>query len=245
MGDITRTIIIPSYNEGAIIGETLKKTKKYLEEMDWEATTEVVVVTADCTDNTIETVANHMKLFKHAQHIKPGPKVGKGRDVKSGMKAAKGKYIVFTDADLATPLHHLAAAFSILEQHKGFVIGVRNINNMHKNLARRFGSQMANLLIRASIDMSVKDSQCGFKGFDADTKELFLSKSVINGWGFDFEFIKIAKMYKKKITVLPIDDWHDPKESAGLVGESQMSAMINTLKELYTVKKNQLLNRYK
>ena len=243
--NITQTIIIPSYNEEAIIVDTLKRTKQYLQKMEWEDTTEVVVVTAECKDKTIETVATHIKQFKYAQHIKPGPKVGKGRDVKAGMEAAKGKYIVFTDADLATPLNHLEAAFDALRQHGDLIIGVRDIQSMHKSFSRKLASQMANLLIRVTIDLRIKDSQCGFKGFDATTSQLFLKKSAINGWGFDFEFIKIAKIHKKKITVLSINDWHDPKESDGLVGGSQLKVMLQTLRELYTVKRNQLFGRYK
>lgn len=244
--NVYRSIIIPAYAEEKFIGSTLNQLYEYLKRLDWLINTEVIVVTAEAPDNTLEIVASEILKFPLNQHVKPGPRVGKGRDVKAGLKAARGKNIIFMDADLATPLNYLERAFKLLEDKRGMVIGVRNINTMHKTLMRKMSSLISNSIIRAMIGWNISDSQCGFKGFDQQTVKIILPRSQINGWGFDFEFIKIAKIHKIKITPLKITDWKDPKpEGEGLSGDSQFTAMKKTFSELLKVKSIQMSKGYK
>jgi dolichyl-phosphate beta-glucosyltransferase len=185
-------------------------------------------------------------MFEHGFHVQPGPRVGKGRDVKAGMKEATSPFVLFMDADLATPLKYLDDAFSLLEQKGGMVIGARHISSMHKTFSRKLSSRISNYLIRAMIGWNIIDSQCGFKAFDKNLAQLLLERSRIVGWGFDFEFIKIAKLHKMPISTILIPDWKDPKpEGTGLAGDSQMAAMKQAFSELIKVKINQLKGLYK
>lgn len=243
--NIIRSIVVPAYSEEKFIAHTLTSLKKYLDDKNWLMSTEVIVVTADASDKTQQIVANKINQFTLSQHIQPGKKVGKGRDVKSGLSVARGDYILFMDADLATPLKYLESAFEILQKNGGMVIGIRRIHSMHKTILRRVTSVMSNLIVRMLIGWDIPDSQCGFKGFDKKTLGTILPLSKINGWGFDFEFIKIAKINHININKIKIPDWNDPKpEGKGLSGDSQFLAMIKTFNELFKVKKNQLIGRY-
>lgn len=244
--NIERSIIIPAYAEAGFIAGTLQQLHDYLRQIGWLDTTEVVVVTADAKDETIAITASKIRIFPHHQHVQPGPRVGKGRDVKAGLSVAKGKLTLFMDADMATPVVHIKEAFDVLQKNGGMVIGVRHLHEMHKTLSRRITSRLSNTIIRAMIGWNITDSQCGFKGFDHDTLVTILERSTVTGWGFDFEFIKIAKLHKKPITALDVPDWHDPKpEGTGLAGDSQLDAMKQTLSELLQVKKKQLNGDYK
>lgn len=235
---IERSIIIPAYAEEQFIAATLRQVHEYLAAKNWLESTEVIVVTADAQDKTQAIVAGAIMNFPHGVHINPGPRVGKGRDVKAGMAAAHGQYVVFTDADLATPVEHFTRMFELLTQKGGMVIGVRNLKSMHKTWYRRLSSVVSNLPIRFVVGWDVRDSQCGFKGFDRKTTDLLLGRSQIMGWGFDFEFIKIAKTNRLPLSMIRITDWFDPKGAdAGLAGDSQLKAMYRTLKELWRVMK--------
>lgn len=246
MKNIIRTIVIPAYAEEDFIEDSLSKLHDLLMSKGWLDSTEVIVVTANSPDKTQQIAASLSHKFPNFKHVEPGDKVGKGRDVKAGLSTAKGNYVLFMDADLATPLHHIEDAFNKLELSGGMLIGVRKITSMHKTLLRRASSLLSNALIRIVVGIDIKDSQCGFKGFDRNTLEKILPRSKINGWGFDFEFIKIAKIHHINIQMLPITDWKDPKpEGKGLAGESQLNAMKKTLKELLEVKKNQMSGLYK
>jgi dolichyl-phosphate beta-glucosyltransferase len=243
---IQYSIIVPAYKEEKFIEGTLKYLYEYLVDNKILNASEVIVVTADTPDKTIDIVSEKINMFPNHQHIKPGVRVGKGRDVKAGLSAAHGDYILFMDADLATPLKYIAIFFDMMKKEGGMVIGAREINTMHDDLVRKVSSYFANLIIKILIGWGIKDSQCGFKAFDRKSVDIILNRSKINGWGFDFEFIKIAKIQKIKITTIDIPDWSDPKpEGMGLSGDSQFKAMQNTFSELLKVKTNQLKGLYR
>ena len=241
-----RTIVIPAYKEAPLIVSSLQQLRDYLQSVLWLDSTEVIVVTADAPDSTQALVAEHIQMFPLHRHIQPGPRAGKGRDVKVGLSAATSSAVLFMDADLATPLKHISEMFVVLEQRGGMVIGVRDLSHMHKTFSRKVSSQLSNKIVKSVVGNDIHDSQCGFKAFDRTALDVILPRSVVQGWGFDFEFIKIAKLHHIPVTSVPITDWHDPKpEGTGLAGDSQLQAMKQTFRELMQVKKNQRKGLYK
>jgi dolichyl-phosphate beta-glucosyltransferase len=234
----TYSIVIPAFEEAALIVQSLQTVHDFLQSQDWLSKTEVIVVAAKGNDNTADLAKSQAHLFTFFQVIEPGPKVGKGRDVKAGVLAAKGQFIIFTDADLATPIHHCKEAFAALEEGKADVaIGVRNLWVMHKSLSRKATSVFANWLVRLLLLPRIPDSQCGFKGFTRATAQDLFSRQTIAGWAFDMELLVIASRRRLKITKIPIKDWSDPKLEQGLVGESTWQASVNTFKELLRIRK--------
>ncbi|MCE7936277.1 glycosyltransferase [Candidatus Saccharibacteria bacterium CPR2] len=237
------SIVVPAYHEELIIENSLRKLYSFLKEEGLFHQTEVVVVTADSPDNTSEIVAQEIKQFKYFKHVKPGIKVGKGRDVKTGILAASGEYVLFMDADLATPLRYVKPAFAKLGKHD-LIIGQRDLKIIHSDF-RKYISIFSNLLIRITLLPGFRDTQCGFKAFRRDVANTILEKSKIVGWGFDFEILKIAKINSLSINTLKINGWHDPKIEAGLTGVSPIHASLSTLLELLIVKLNSIRGVYK
>lgn len=242
---IELSLIIPALAEEQMIVSTLQEVAIYLQNEKSIGTTEVIVVAADGGDRTAELAKQHAKLFTHFKVIEPGKKVGKGRDVKLGVEAAHGAYIVFTDADLATPIHHLKKLEDSLRSGADVVIGTRAIKTVHETFERRMSSMVSNALIQLIVLPGIKDTQCGFKGFRADAAQRIFKQQQIMGWGFDIEILAMARKFKYKIVPQEIKDWSDPKGDNGLVGESHMGAMINTLKELIRIRVNLWKGIYK
>ncbi len=237
---INLSIIIPALNEAKFIGQTLEQIERWLNQNEIQDDTEVIVVAADGGDDTAQIAERYASRFLNFIVIRPGEKVGKGRDVKIGMLAARGGYRVFTDADLATPLHHIKSVLAAFDEGYQVVVGVRDINKMHDTFMRRLSSIFSNWLIRRMLGLSIMDTQCGFKGFTADAASKLFEGLVTQGWGFDFEILSKCKENKISVKEVEIYDWEDPKGADGLAGESQLKAMFSTLKELRTVSK---LNR--
>lgn len=234
----TYSIVIPAYSEGEYIGATLQELADYLNDKSINKQTEIIVICADSADNTEQIARQQEKNFNQFTVITPGPKVGKGRDLRAGMQKAKGQFVLFMDADRATPLHHIMPFFEILASGEAdIVIGTRSLSTMHSQFVRKAVSLGTNTLIRLFIDRSVADSQCGFKAFTQKSVKTIFSRSVIDGWGIDFEVIYIARIHKLNIAQIPVTDWKDPKDEDGLAGESKISATIKTLKELILVRK--------
>lgn len=205
------SIVIPAYQEEKRIGKTLDELANFLEKDAFfkEKEVEVIVIAADTPDKTHEIVESKHTLFKQLSLLMPGPHSGKGRDVRLGMLEARGKYIVFMDADLATPLHHLMEFYKACEQGSSLVIGTRDLFHYRKNGVRNLFSGFGNRLYQFASDIHIEDTQCGFKMFTRDAARLCFSKLSIMGWGFDLEVLAIAKANRLTITPIRIEDWED------------------------------------
>jgi len=225
------SIVIPAYAEARYLASTLAALHAFLDERGWMA--EVIVVTADSPDDTAAIARRELARFANARQIQPGPKIGKGRDVRAGMLAATGDSVLFMDADLATPLHHIDAALAALAAGDDIVIGRRDLARMHRDPMKTLTSRLANAAVQALLLPDVHDTQCGFKLFrGAIVRELFEPLRT-TGWGFDLEVLARAKGYR--IGELSIPDWCDPKGEHGLAGEIQWWARLRALGELLAI----------
>lgn len=234
---IRLSLVIPAYREELVIGQSLDSIYDFLQKESLLNNTEVVVVTADTPDKTHEIVNKKTQRFTHFQHLKPGPKVGKGRDVRHGITHSRGNFIIFTDADLATPIHHISTALHLLENGKDIVAGVRDLGKIHAgDKTRTFISNAASITTRTILGLTIGDTQCGFKGFTRQSADLIFPKLSILQWGFDMEILKIAQIHKMNVGKVPIKDWRDPKLDSGLVGESSIGAAITTLSEVMRIR---------
>lgn len=237
------SIVIGALREEKRVEKSLRKIRNYLVENHMLNTTELVLVTAEGGDRTIEIVENISKKFPHFQIVKPGKPVGKGRDIKLGMQAAQGEVVLFMDADLATPLHHVHDAIQLIE-HKAtdIVIGIRNIRKMHDTKSRFIVSVLGNLAFSFVSGRYIPDTQCGFKAFNRKAAQKCFSRQTITDWSFDMELLIIAFSNSLSVAQLPIEDWKD------IPGGTFHGGFKNTLqfaKDLAIMLRNRIVGRYK
>lgn len=239
------TILIPAYHEEKRIGRTLDELAQFLKQEKnlKDKAIEIVVVSADSSDKTHEVVLSKKSKFKNLRLLKPGPRVGKGRDVQYGILRAKGKAIIFMDADLATPLRHLPTFYRAHQRGSDVVIATRNLRKHHPHYLRRLVSNGGNLLFRFAGGVWVEDSQCGFKLFSHDAAQLCFSKLNIMGWGFDMEILAIAKINKFKIKSYRVNDWVSVPEGTFIDG--MLKNALVSLKELGTILARRLNGSYR
>jgi dolichyl-phosphate beta-glucosyltransferase len=243
---IDLSVIIPAYMEAEVIESTLQQLAKFLATRDY-GNVEVVVVVPDSSDGTGELAASQAHLFKNFRIVKPGPRVGKGRDVRAGIFEARGKYKLFMDADLATPLHHIDEVKTrIMDTHAPVGIATRDLVSTHKTFVRKIMTRGGNLLIQLLLLPGLKDTQCGFKVFEATAAEEIFSRMTILGWGFDMEILAIARKLGYHITTFETPDWRDPKaDGDGLTGDSASKTAVSTLEDLAIVRLRMWAGRYK
>jgi dolichyl-phosphate beta-glucosyltransferase len=232
------SIIIPAYMEAGGIADDLERLHKFLQTRDY-GKVEVLVVVPESPDGTAKIAESKAKLFEQFRVVHAGPRVGKGRDVRVGIFEARGKYRVFMDADLATPLEHLDDVQTAIKNGAQVVIAVRNLWSIHKDLLRKIMSKGGNVFIQTIILPGIKDTQCGFKAFEAEAAEDIFSRQTMLGWSFDAEILKIARLRRYKIMSFEAPDWHDPKKAnMGLVGDSPAKAAIQTLLDTVKIRLN-------
>jgi dolichyl-phosphate beta-glucosyltransferase len=242
---IDLSIIIPAYMEAAGIGRSLEDLAAFLRTRDYGAV-EVLVVTADSSDGTAAIAASKAGLFDHFRLVQAGPRVGKGRDVRLGIYEARGRYRMFMDADLATPLHHLDEVKAFMDRGGDIAIAVRDLFRIHKGLMRKAMSKGANLAAQALVVPGIKDTQCGFKAFKGTVAEDLFARMTMLQWSFDMEILAIARQRGYTIDFIECPDWKDPKAAGqGLVGDSMIKVVLNGFLDPFKMRLNIMTGTYR
>jgi dolichyl-phosphate beta-glucosyltransferase len=186
------SIIIPAYNEENRLPATLTTVRKYLEGGHWEFS-EIVVVDDGSRDRTAEVagVAGARVLQN------PGNR-GKGYAVRHGMMEAKGEWALFTDADLSAPIEELEKLWSAAEREQAQVaIGSRALDRslvgVHQPFLRELVGRAFNVVMRMITGLPFRDTQCGFKLFEAHAAREIFGRQQLDGFGFDVEVLFIAQ----------------------------------------------------
>lgn len=203
------SVVIPCYNEANRIEPTLREVHQHLRKT--HPSFEVLVVDDGSTDDTSECVEALTSEFQELKLIKLEENKGKGYAVKTGVMAAKGDLILFTDADNASPIEELNKLIKALTPDLDLVIGSRFIiesliekkQPWYRVLIGRLGNQF----IQVFFFKGISDTQCGFKLFRNTVAKDIFSRQKINRWGFDVETLFLAFLLGYKIKEIPIH-WH-------------------------------------
>ncbi len=238
---IDLSIIIPAYHEADTIEYNLHQLAEFVKDKDYGRVE--VIVMAQSDDDTGAAAKHDAKYFHDFRVINLGKRSGKGAAVRAGMFEARGHYRMFMDADMATPLHHLDDVYSFMKRGGQVGIAVRSINVTHKGL-RKLISEAGNLLTQLLIAPGIKDTQCGFKVFEAQVAQELFGRQTIAGWAFDMELLFVARKLGYKIETFDANDWHDPK-AGGLVGDSALKAAVDSFKDLFLIRIKSLRGVYR
>ncbi|MBI4681043.1 MAG: glycosyltransferase family 2 protein [Nitrospirae bacterium] len=208
------SIVIPSYNEEAGIRNTLEKITEYLERR--YPSYEIIVVCDGCKDNTAKLAEEAARSNHRIRVLDRKTNMGKGFSVRQGCLEAKGDYVIFTDADLSTPIDEIEKLLKWLEEGYDIAIGSRALKEsdiqIHQPWFRETMGKIFNLFVQAIAVRGISDTQCGFKGFKKDTAMEVFQRQTINGFGFDVELLYIARRLGYRIKEVPVR-WLNRAES--------------------------------
>lgn len=189
------SIVIPAYNEERRIGRTLERIG------DFQPATctirEVLVVDDGSRDGTVALVEGLAARGRLPVRVLSNPgNRGKGYTVRHGVLAAEGSAVLFSDADLSTPIEELDRLVPALERAP-VVIGSRAVRDsvleVHQPLYRELSGRTFNLLFQLAVLPGVHDSQCGFKLFERTAAREIFPRLTIDGFGFDIEVLYLAR----------------------------------------------------
>ncbi len=235
------SVVVPAFNEEKRIANTLLALKTYLDTRSYGY--EVIVSDDGSSDQTVAVVTGLSREWPQLQVLTASSNQGKGAAVKRGVMKASGEWILFTDADNATPIEEIE---KLLPHTADFpiVFGSRHIPGAHIHVAqarhRMVLSRLSNLLIRVLAVPGVYDTQCGFKLFKQTVAREIFSQVTLNRFGFDIEVLAIAKSYGYPAKEVGIN-WYNDFDSRVRAGREA----IRTLTELLKIKKQLLTGHYK
>lgn len=234
MDNLYLSIIIPAYNEEKRISQCFKQVKEYFSSQKYSY--EIIFVNDGSTDKTISQLKSQILKLSNFRIIDNIENHGKGYVVRQGMMAAKGKYILFADVDLSTPIEEIEKLFPYIKKYS-VVIGSRYLKKSNIKIAqpltRKIISRLGNIFIKLLLGLPYHDTQCGFKLFESSAARDIFSRSTINRWGFDMEILTIAKPLGYNVKEVAVNWYNDPRSQvrAG-------RAAWNTIKEVIKIKDN-------
>ena len=203
--------MIPAYNEGRRLGATLEKVLAYVDRQKWPA--EIIVVNDGSRDNTAE-IAREFAQNPILRLVENPGNRGKGYAVRNGMLNATGEVLLFSDADLSSPIEEAPKLFAAIGAGADVAIGSRwlkaELQTERQPGYRQLFGRIFNLLLRAILGLKFKDTQCGFKAFTRRAALEIFPRQKIERWGFDPEILFIAQKHGFKIAEVPVEWAHDP-----------------------------------
>lgn len=191
------SVVIPAYNEGERISATLERVLGYVRRQGWDA--EVIVVNDGSRDGTAEIVQRYASKDSMLRLVENPGNRGKGYSVRHGMLKARGDVIVFSDADLSSPIEELPKLLEALTAGADIAIGSRwlqaELQTQRQSLHRQVFGRIFNILARVTLGLRFKDTQCGFKAFTRRAAQTILPLQRIERWGFDPEILFLAHKF--------------------------------------------------
>lgn len=205
--DIELSIVIPAYNEQARLPRTV------LEAIRWctaqKHSFELILADDGSRDATIELA----RLFEESDvriRALACPHMGKGATVRMGMLNARGRYVLFMDADGATPMTEIPKLIAAIEEGHDLAIGSRVMQSpgevevktpLHRKIIGRIFAFFVNLFAIEGIG----DTQCGFKMFRREAARAICSRQKMVGFAFDVEQLFLARRMSMTIAEIPVN----------------------------------------
>jgi len=244
--ELNLSIVIPAYNEEARIGASLDAILDFLSGQPFR--TEVIVVNDGSTDLTAEIARSHHEDYRalgiDLRLLTNDPNRGKGYSVKRGVTEARGEIVLFTDADLSSPIAEAPKLFQPIQKGEAdLVFGSRALDRtliaVRQPLARDFGGRIFNLLMRLIIGLPFKDTQCGFKAFRRSLVLPAVKLQRVERFGFDPELLYIARKQGLRLLEVPVAWSHSEGSRVSFLRDS-----VKMFADLLTIRLNDARGRY-
>jgi hypothetical protein len=204
--------VIPCLNEEASVADVVAEARAVLERT--ELTGEVVVVDNGSEDDSAA------RAGAAGARVVSEPRRGYGSAYLAGLAAARGNYVVMTDADGSYDLSRIPEFVSRLRNGDDLVLGSRIKGHIqrgampwtHRWIGNPVLTGMLNLLFRGRVS----DAHCGLRAVRRDA----LRRLDLSATGMEFASEMVIKAAKRGLRVSEIPIEYRPR-----VGESKLNSM--------------------
>lgn len=215
-GPITLSLVVPAYNQRARSTRAATAAAEGLAARFGDRA-ELIMVD-DGSEPAERLIADELPpgtvLVSHARNL------GKGGAVRSGVAAARGRHIVFTDSDLPFGLDPLPQTLAWLEEEADIVIGDRlhpeSQAAIDVTATRRLSSVVYTWMVSRLCGLDYPDTQCGYKGYRSDVAKDIFPRLEVTSFAFEVEFLLRAHAAGYRIRRQPLRLLHDEDSSVRL-----------------------------
>jgi dolichyl-phosphate beta-glucosyltransferase len=206
------SVVVPVFNEALRVGACVEGATAYLAAQTYRS--ELIVVSDGSTDATVQ-IARAAGAGR-AQVIDTPMNRGKGFAVRTGVLAAAGSHVLFSDVDFSTPIHEVERFVAAVGAGFDVVVGSRALPDSDVRIRQAWWRQSMgrtfNHFVRAATGVEMRDTQCGFKCFRRDAARAIFSRARVDRFAFDVELLCIAQRLGLRVAELPVI-WADDARS--------------------------------
>jgi dolichyl-phosphate beta-glucosyltransferase len=235
------SIVIPAYNEERRIAGTLQAILDYMARQSYAS--EILVVDDGSTDATVDAVAPFSLRKPSVRLLKNKRNRGKGFSVRKGFLRARGRYLMFSDADLSTPIDEVQKLIARLRRGWDVAIGSRALPESRiearqlphrENMGRLF-----NVLVQTLVICGIRDTQCGFKCFRRDAAVEICRRMACERFAFDVEMLYLARFLGYRVAEVPVVWRNSPETKVNALRDS-----ASMFADLMRIRWNRRCGRY-
>lgn len=204
------SVVVPAFDEAARIASTLRAVSAHFAAAPFAV--ELIVVDDGSDDDTAGVVrATARELAIPVALLRYAENRGKGFALKVGFAASRGARVLFTDADLSTPIAEADRLLAALDAGADVAIGTRKTAGARVEVRQPWLRETLGkgftLLVRWLV-ADVSDATCGFKAYRGGVGRDLFSRSRIFDWSFDAEILYLARLDRLRVVEVPVR-WRD------------------------------------
>lgn len=158
------SVFFPCYNDAFTIKHLVEDAIVVLKKITNNY--EIIVVDDASTDTSRQILQELLKKHKQLRVILHKKNQGYGGAIRSGIQAAKGEYVFYTDGDGQYDVKELPLLVKKLQGEITFVNGIKM--KRHDPLYRIVIGKLYNYFVRLLFSLPIKDSNCDFRLFKTD-----------------------------------------------------------------------------
>lgn len=202
------SIVVPAFDEEKRLPPTLDALVVWLSRQRLSSS-EIVVVDDGSRDGTAAMVERFAVAHPVVRLLRNPGNRGKGYSVRHGMLRAASEWILFSDADLSTPIEEVHKLYEAAQARDAVIaIGSRALDrrlvSVHQAAFRELSGRAFNVVMRMVTGLPFRDTQCGFKLYRADAAREVFSRQQLEGFSFDVEDLFIARRLGLSAVEVPV-----------------------------------------
>jgi glycosyltransferase XagB len=221
-GTKSLSVVLPAYNEEALIESTVRTVVETLSA--WDLAFEVVIVddgSRDCTGAMLEALAaddRRLRTITHASNQ------GYGAALVTGFASARNDLIFFMDSDGQFDIRELAGFLPLVDRYDA-VLGYRI--DRKDTWMRRLNAWGWKQLVRLFLGVPVRDVDCAFKLFRAE----FFRTHQLESRGALINAEMLYKLRRDGSAIAEVGVRHFERKAGRATG-ARPAVIVRALKEL-------------
>ena len=204
---------------------------------------EIIVVDDGSADDTAARVSSIAASEPRLRLLVNEANRGKGFAVRRGILESRGDLVLFSDADLSTPIEEYENLAGYLDGYD-LVVASRSLPDsdvaVRQPAYREMMGKTFNVLVQALVVRGIIDTQCGFKLMKADAARAVAGLMRIDRFSFDVEMILAAKRLGYRYVDVPVRWINSPGSRVHPLRDS-----VNMMLDLFRIKLYDIAGHYK